>query len=140
MNNYIYADDAAPVLPTGTVLHITAWHDNTAANPNNPDPNQWVGWGERTVDEMSHAWVNVTYISEDDYQSYVAKKKSSKSRAPLSQRLSGRDSFGGPDMQCAVRHSGSLFGIALGSAALVRAQNLPLGASARYRAERYGRF
>jgi len=72
MINYIYADDAAPVLPAGTVLHITAWHDNTAANPNNPDPNQWVGWGERTVDEMSHAWVNVTYISEDDYRSYVA--------------------------------------------------------------------
>ena len=43
MNNYIYADDAAPVLPKGTIIHITAWHDNTAANPNNPDPNQWVG-------------------------------------------------------------------------------------------------
>ena len=74
MINYIYADDAAPVLPAGTVLHITAWHDNTAANPNNPDPNQWVGWGERTVDEMSHAWVNVTYISQDDYESYIANK------------------------------------------------------------------
>ena len=36
--NYVYADDAAPVLPKGTVLHITAWHDNTAANKNNPDP------------------------------------------------------------------------------------------------------
>jgi hypothetical protein len=75
MINYVYADDAAPVLPAGTVLRITAWHDNTASNKNNPDPNQWVGWGERTVDEMSHAWVNVTPISEDEYQSYVAKKK-----------------------------------------------------------------
>jgi len=77
MINYVYADDAAPVLPAGTVLRITAWHDNTAANRDNPDPNQWVGWGERTVDEMSHAWVNVTPISEEEYQSYVAKKKSS---------------------------------------------------------------
>jgi hypothetical protein len=76
MINYIYADDAAPVLPAGTVLRITAWHDNTVNNRNNPDPNQWVGWGERTVDEMSHAWVNVTFITEDDYQSYVAKTKS----------------------------------------------------------------
>jgi hypothetical protein len=75
MNNYIYADDAAPVLPAGTVLHITAQHDNTAANPNNPDPNQWVGWGDRTVDEMAHAWVNVTYITEEDYQSWLAAKK-----------------------------------------------------------------
>jgi len=24
---------------------------------------------------MSHAWVNVTFITDDDYQSYVAKNK-----------------------------------------------------------------
>ena len=47
------------------MIHVVAWHDNTANNQNNPDPNQWVGWGDRTVDEMAHAWVNVTYISED---------------------------------------------------------------------------
>lgn len=75
MTNYIYADDAAPVLPKGTIIHVTAWHDNTAANPNNPDPQQWVGWGDRTVDEMAHAWVNVTYISEQDYQDWAAKHK-----------------------------------------------------------------
>ena len=72
MTNYIYANDAAPVLPKGTIIHVTAWHDNTANNPNNPDPNQWVGWGDRTVDEMAHAWVNVTYIGEDDYAKWVA--------------------------------------------------------------------
>jgi mono/diheme cytochrome c family protein len=75
MTNYIYADDAAPVLPKGTIIHVTAWHDNTAANPNNPDPNQWVGWGDRTIDEMAHAWVNVTYITEADYQEWAAKHK-----------------------------------------------------------------
>jgi hypothetical protein len=73
MNNYIYTDDAAPVLPKGTILHVTAWHDNTAANPNNPDPDQWVGYGDRTVDEMAHAWVNVTYISEEDYSEWASK-------------------------------------------------------------------
>ena len=72
MTNYIFADDAAPVLPKGTIVHITAWHDNTVNNPNNPDPNQWVGWGDRTVDEMAHMWVNVTYIGEDDYQKWAA--------------------------------------------------------------------
>jgi len=75
MTNYIYADDAAPVLPKGTMVHVTAWHDNTAANRNNPDPEQWVGYGDRTVDEMAHAWVNVTYISEDDYKEWAAKHK-----------------------------------------------------------------
>jgi len=75
MNNYIYAEDAAPVLPRGTIIRITAWHDNTAANPYNPDPNQWVGWGDRTIDEMAHAWVNVTYITDDDYKEWLAKNK-----------------------------------------------------------------
>ena len=73
MMNYVYADDAAPVLPKGTVIHVTAWHDNTNDNPNNPNPNEWVGYGDRTVDEMAHAWVNVTYISDDDYKQWAAK-------------------------------------------------------------------
>ncbi len=73
--NYIYADDAAPILPKGTMLRITAWHDNTAANKANPDPNQWVGWGERTVDEMAHAWVNITYMSDEDYRAEIARRK-----------------------------------------------------------------
>ena len=81
MTNYIYADDAAPVLPKGTIIHVTAWHDNTASNPSNPDPNQWVGWGDRTVDEMAHAWVNVTYISEEDYQAWLAKHKPTRAAA-----------------------------------------------------------
>jgi hypothetical protein len=73
--NYIYADDAAPILPKGTVLRFTAWHDNTSANKANPDPNQWVGWGDRTVDEMAHAWVNITYMSDEDYAAEIAKRR-----------------------------------------------------------------
>ena len=74
-NNYVYADDVAPLLPKGTILKITSWYDNTANNPHNPDPNQWVGFGDRTVDEMGHAWVNITFMSDDDYQAEVAKRK-----------------------------------------------------------------
>jgi hypothetical protein len=74
-NNYVYADDVAPLLPKGTLLRITAWHDNTAANKANPDPNQWVGWGDRTVDEMAHAWVNLTYFSDEDFEAEVAKRQ-----------------------------------------------------------------
>lgn len=72
MNNYMYSDADAPVLPKGTVLVITAYYDNTAANKGNPDPNQWVGYGDRTVDEMGHAWVNVTNISDQEYKEWVA--------------------------------------------------------------------
>ncbi len=73
--NYIYADDVAPLVPKGTVLVFTAWHDNTANNPNNPDPRQWVGWGDRTVDEMAHAWVDVTYLDQPEYDRLVAERK-----------------------------------------------------------------
>ena len=65
----------APLLPAGTILHTIGIHDNTSANRLNPDPNQWVGFGDRTVDEMGHAWVNITYMSDEDYQTEVAKKK-----------------------------------------------------------------
>ncbi len=72
MTNYIYADDAAPMYPKGTMIRVTAWYDNTHANPNNPDPDQWVGFGDRTVDEMGHAWMNVTYVSDEDYNAWAA--------------------------------------------------------------------
>ena len=74
-NSYVYSDDVAPLLPKGTILKITSWYDNTRANKNNPDPDQWVGFGDRTVDEMGHAWVNISYMSDDDYQTEVAKRK-----------------------------------------------------------------
>jgi hypothetical protein len=73
--NYVYADRVAPLLPKGTVLAFTAWHDNTDANPNNPDPRQWVGWGDRTVDEMAHAWVDVTYLDQAEFDKLVAARK-----------------------------------------------------------------
>ena len=73
MTNYIYTDDAAPVFPKGTIIHVTAYYDNTKANKNNPDPDQWVGFGDRTVDEMAHAWMNVVFLTDAEYQERVAK-------------------------------------------------------------------
>jgi hypothetical protein len=75
MTNYIYDDDAAPLLPKGTVIHVSAWYDNTKANKNNPDPDQWVGYGDRTVDEMAHAWMNVVYLSDQEYQQMLTDRK-----------------------------------------------------------------
>jgi hypothetical protein len=75
MTNYIYADDAAPVFPKGTVIHVSAWYDNTKANKFNPDPDQWVGYGDRTVDEMAHAWMNVVYLTDAEYAEMVAKRQ-----------------------------------------------------------------
>jgi hypothetical protein len=81
MTNYIYADDAAPILPKGTIIHVTAWYDNTKANKNNPDPDQWVGYGDRTVDEMAHAWMNVVYYTDQEYNALVAERKAKTPKA-----------------------------------------------------------
>jgi hypothetical protein len=72
--NYLYETDSAPLLPEGTVLLFTSWHDNTAANPSNPDPDQYLTWGDRTVDEMAHAWVSVTYLEQEDFDRMVAER------------------------------------------------------------------
>jgi hypothetical protein len=82
MTTYQYADDVAPLLPKGTILKVTAWHDNTSAKKSNPDPNQWVGWGDRTVDEMAHAWINIVYMNDADYKAEVEKRRT----APTTQQ------------------------------------------------------
>jgi hypothetical protein len=72
---YPYADDVAPLLPAGTIIHVISWHDNTTANRWNPNPKNWVGGGSRSIDEMSFSWVTITYLEEDDYQRRVAERR-----------------------------------------------------------------
>ncbi len=83
MTTFVYADDVAPLLPKGTLLKVTSWHDNTAAKKSNPDPNQWVGWGDRTVDEMAHAWINIVYLNDAEYTAELEKRKAA---APTTDR------------------------------------------------------
>jgi len=71
---YNYADEVSPLLPAGTVIHSTLWHDNTKANRANPDPRNWRGYGQRTVDEMAFAWVTWTNLEEEDYKTKVAER------------------------------------------------------------------
>ncbi len=73
--NYIYADDVAPLLPAGTVLHMIGIHDNTSANRHNPDPNMWVGFGERSVDDMVQVWLDLVYLDDADFNRMVAERR-----------------------------------------------------------------
>jgi len=72
---YPYEDDVAPILPAGTIVHVTAWHDNTQANKYNPNPRNWVGYGQRTIDEMSFAWVSLFYIDDAEYEQRITARK-----------------------------------------------------------------
>ncbi|NQV68458.1 MAG: hypothetical protein HQ498_00395 [Pseudohongiella sp.] len=85
-HSHLYEPDAAPLLPVGAVLIIKQWYDNTAANPNNPDPDMWVVGGSRTGDEMSHAWIAVTHLDDAGYEKIVADRKEKEERS-----LAGND-------------------------------------------------
>ncbi len=37
---YPYADDVAPLLPAGTMIHVISWHDNTTGEPVEPQPQE----------------------------------------------------------------------------------------------------
>ena len=72
---YNYDDGVAPLLPAGTILHVIGWHDNTAANRYNPDPKNWVGFGNRSIDDMSFAWMSFFHMPEDVYEQKLAERQ-----------------------------------------------------------------
>ena len=73
--SHIFEDHVAPLVPAGAVLVMKQWYDNTAGNPNNPDPDQWVDGGSRTADEMSHFWIAVTHLDEEGYDRLMEERK-----------------------------------------------------------------
>ena len=80
-HSHMYEDGYQPLIPAGATMIITAWHDNTENNPMNPDPDQWVGAGQRTTDEMSHAWIAVTHLDDEGYEKIVAEREERDQRA-----------------------------------------------------------
>lgn len=80
-HSHIYSQNVAPLVPAGAVLVLKQWYDNTAENPNNPDPDQWVYGGSRTGDEMTHAWIAVTHLDDAGYEKLVAERKAQEQRS-----------------------------------------------------------
>jgi peroxiredoxin len=57
----IYRPLKALRMPKGTRLHCVAHFDNSAKNPNNPDPTKAVYWGDQTWEEMMIGWVDLAF-------------------------------------------------------------------------------
>jgi hypothetical protein len=74
-HSHIYDPDVAPLLPTGAVLVMKQWYDNTPDNPNVTDPDQYVVWGSRTADEMNHAWIAVTHLDDEGFERLTEERK-----------------------------------------------------------------
>jgi hypothetical protein len=61
--SYVFRQPLA--LPEGTRLDLTAYYDNSAQNPRNPNrPPREVTWGEQTTDEMCTGLLRYTLDSE----------------------------------------------------------------------------
>ena len=75
VKQYVYDDDAAPLLPKGTIVHLIGFLDTTAANKNPVDPRNWAGGGRRSVSNM---FIDLGYsvsLTEEQFQAEMAKRR-----------------------------------------------------------------
>ena len=72
---YVYEDDAAPLLPAGTILQIVAWYDNTAGNPRVVDSRNWKGFGNRSIDDMFAFLPRMVELTDEEFRQEVAARK-----------------------------------------------------------------
>jgi hypothetical protein len=70
----ISADDAAPLLPRGTILRVTGYYDNTPANRNVVDP-PWSGLGHRSIDNMNILIMQAVTLTDDKFQEGMAARR-----------------------------------------------------------------
>ena len=83
---YNYEDDVQPLLPKGTTLHVITWHDNSRANKWNPDPRNWVGFGQRSSDDMAFAHLSWYTLSDEDFKQAVAERNGRRTEDALARR------------------------------------------------------
>ncbi len=77
---YNYTEDAQPLLPAGSMLHNIQWHDNTKTNPRAMDPKNWVGDGQRTIDEMGFFWIGWVELTDEEYKTQLEARKAAQQR------------------------------------------------------------
>ena len=83
---YPYADDATPLVPAGTIVHSITWYDNSPSNRYNPDPKNWVGFGQRSGDEMNLVYIDLNYLTEEEYKAAVEARKQQRDGAKSTQQ------------------------------------------------------
>jgi hypothetical protein len=75
VRGYDYADEAAPLLPKGTILHITGYMDNSPSNKNVPDPRNWQGSGNRSVANMFIDLGQGVALSDAQFEQEMIKRR-----------------------------------------------------------------
>ena len=75
VKQYAYEDDAAPLLPKGTIVHLIGFLDTTAANKNVADSRNWAGGGRRSVSNMFSDLGYAVSLTEEQFQAEMAKRR-----------------------------------------------------------------
>jgi hypothetical protein len=75
VRTYEYAEDAAPILPKGTILHIVGYMDTTPANKNIADPRNWQGSGNRSIANMFIDLGQQVSLTEEQFQAEMARRR-----------------------------------------------------------------
>ncbi len=86
VRGYDYADDWAPLLPKGTILHIVGYMDNSPTNKNVPDPRNWQGSGNRSVANMFIDLGMGLSLTDEQFQAEMLKRREQ-------MKLTGQDVF-----------------------------------------------
>ena len=79
---YTFEDDAAPLLPRGTILRIRGYFDNTPSNPNVSDPRNWSGLGHRSIDNMMINIGQAVSLTDQEFADEMAARRERLGLAP----------------------------------------------------------
>jgi hypothetical protein len=75
VKQYAYADDAAPLLPRGAIVHLIGFLDTTSANRNVADPRNWSGDGRRSIANMFSDLGYAVALTDEQFQTEMAKRR-----------------------------------------------------------------
>ena len=75
VRQYVYEDDAAPLLPKGTIMHAIGFLDTTVANKNVADNRNWAGGGRRSVANMFIDLGYAVELTEEQFQAEMAERR-----------------------------------------------------------------
>ena len=77
---YNYADESRRLCRPGRSCTSSAGTTTRRNNRGNPDPKNWVGYGQRTIDEMGFAWIGWIDLTQEEYEQELAARKARLSR------------------------------------------------------------
>ena len=72
---YSYTDDAAPLIPKGTILRISGYFDTTPGNRNVADGRNWSGLGHRSIDQMMINLTQGMYLTDEQFAQEMAERR-----------------------------------------------------------------